>query len=415
MDATNKFNGPNIQPANLNGSKTNNLKLFAMGLVTIAVVLFISLASKDSSSIMKNTYLYALPILLVISMIFVYFINLFDSKTKAYAYSFIMFAIAIIIAITVSIAVIHHTGIYGFFTNNYLINGLLLCIVLIALAIFYYVFLEKYATRSGWIPFIIKFLFYIPCIIGDGIQYLIKDFYSTENYIFNLMFIEVLLLAGYFYLYPRIQKSVYENGVALLKHPVLLNDQKRIESELYKSLAVQSPNPVSNQITKDSPVRETFSLSMWIYLNVQPFTQLSYLNESTIFAYVDPSGNGHPKITYKNNTQGVDEYVFYLSPSTKYVASLPHQKWNNIVFNYRNGYVDLFINGILESSIKLEDQPSFSKRDIMYVGEKTIERSGLYGSICNIVYYKNILTKGQIIDNYNLLSIQNPPLNSLVL
>jgi len=409
MDAT------NIQNVSVNGSTTNQLKLFAMTLVAIAAILIISLASKDSTSLMKTTYLYALPILLIICMIFIYFINLFDSKTKAYAYSFIMFAIAIIIAITVSITIIYHTGVYGLITNSYLINSLLLCILIIALALFYYVFLEKYATRPGWIPFIIKFIFYIPCVIGDGIQYLIKDFYSTQNYIFNLIFIEIILLATLFYFYPRMQKSVYDNGVVLLKAPILLNEQKRIESELYTFLVLQTPHPISNKITKDSPVRETFSLSMWIYLNIQPFTQLSYLNESTIFAYVDSAGNGHPKITYKNNTNGIDEYVFYLSPSTKHVISLPHQKWNNIVFNYRNGYVDLFINGNLESTVQLEDRPSFSNQDIMYVGEKTIERSGLYGSICNVVYYKNILTKGQIIDNYNLLSIQNPPLSTEVL
>lgn len=415
MDAINKLNGPNTQNVGLNIPGSNNLKLFAISLVTIAVVLLFGLASNDSTSFMKNTYLYMLPILLAISVIFVYFINSFDSKTKAYVYSFIIFAIAIIIAITVSVAVIYHTGIYGFIANSYVSNALLLFIILVGLAIFYYVFLEKYATRPGWIPFMIKFIFYIPCILNDGIQYLIKDFYGTENYILNLIFIEVLLLAGYFYLYPRLQYSVYDNGVVLLKTPVLLNDQIRIENELYKSLAANMPNPVSNKVTKDSPIRETFSLSMWVYLNIQPFTQLSYLNESTIFGYVQPNGNGHPKITYRNNSQGVDEYVFYLSPSTKHVLSLPHQKWNNIVFNYRDGYVDLFINGNLETTVKLEDRPSFSKKDIIYVGEKNIERSGLYGSICNIVYYKNMLTKGEIIGNYNLLSIQNPPISSVVL
>jgi hypothetical protein len=405
MDAITKQPNVNTPP-----SAPNNIKLLAMGLVTITVILIFGLAKYDSNSIMKHTYLYMLPLLLIICMIFIYFINLFDAKTKAYAYSFIMFAAMIIIAIAVSIAIVYHTSIYGFVTNDYFINLILLSMILVGLAAFYFVFLEKYVNSNGWIPFIIKFIFYIPCTFTEMIQYVIKDFYGTQNYIFNLLFIETLLLIVYFYIYPRMHQSVYKNGFILLKNPILLNDYKRIDSELYKLQGTQMPNPITDKITQDSPFRENYSLSMWIYLNVQPFTQLAYSKESTIFAYGSQE-NSHPKITYKNNTDGLDQYVFYLSPSTKYGVSLPHQKWNNVVLNYRDGYVDLFINGTLESAIKLEDKPVFTKRDTIYVGEKTSEPTGLYGSICNVVYYKNIMTLGQIINNYNLLSVLNPPVN----
>ena len=335
---------------------------------------------------------------------------MFDSKTKAYAYSFIIFAVSIVLSITISTSIINNTGVYGFFTNSYFVNLVLLFIILIGLALFYITFLEKYANKSGWLSFIIKFMFYVPCLVTDGIQYFMKDVYDTPKSVFNILFIQCLLLVIYFYIYPRVQDSVYNNGICLLKNPILLNDYKRIDEELHKLQGSQMPDPISNAVTKDSPFRETFSVSMWIYLNIQPFTQLAYLKESTIFGYGTDS-TSHPKITYKNNTEGLDEYIFYLSPSTKYGISLPHQKWNNIVFNYRDGNVDLFINGVLETTIKLEDKPIFSKLDIIYVGEKTTEPTALYGSICNITYYKDIMTQGQIVTNYNLLSIQNPPVN----
>jgi hypothetical protein len=134
---------------------------------------------------------------------------------------------------------------------------------------------------------------------------------------------------------------------------------------------------------------------------------------STIFAYLDNNGNPHPKITYKNNENGLDQYIIYLSNTKQYGISLPHQKWNNIVLNYRDLYVDIFINGNLEVTIRLTDLPKYTNTDTISIGENGInELTGLYGSICNVVYYKNIMTKGQIIDNYNLLSIRNPPVNS---
>jgi len=151
---------------------------------------------------------------------------------------------------------------------------------------------------------------------------------------------------------------------------------------------------------------------MWIFLNNQPLTQLAYKKETTIFAYLDNNGNPHPKITYKNNENGLDQYIIYLSNTKQYGISLPHQKWNNIVLNYRDLYVDIFINGNLEVTIRLTDLPKYTNTDTITVGENGInERTGLYGSICNVAYYKNIMTKGQIIDNYNLLSIRNPPVN----
>jgi hypothetical protein len=43
-------------------------------------------------------------------------------------------------------------------------------------------------------------------------------------------------------------------------------------------------------------------------------------------------------------------------------------------------------------------------------GIMNINANGLYGSICNIVYYKDPLTKRQIVLNYNILSQNNPPI-----
>ena len=84
--------------------------------------------------------------------------------------------------------------------------------------------------------------------------------------------------------------------------------------------------------------------------------------------------------------------------STKYVS--------NKIFA-----VDIFINGGLERShtFKKDETPIFKDSDMMVVGE-TVTKDGLYGSICNIVHYKKPLSQLAIIYNYNLLTIQNPPI-----
>lgn len=76
-----------------------------------------------------------------------------------------------------------------------------------------------------------------------------------------------------------------------------------------------------------------------------------------------------------------------------------------------NFTVDIFINGGLERShtFKNDEIPIFKDSDIMMVGETTT-KDGLYGSICNIVYYKKPLSQLAIIYNYNLLTIRNPPI-----
>jgi hypothetical protein len=379
-----------------------NLRLLALILLTIISILIISLAERDSTTYYNSTLLYTVFILFFIIIVFTYIINGFDSKSKGFIYIFL----AIVFTLIMIINILFNVGLVNLITNDYITNGVLICIILIGMAIFYYLVLEKLVTRPGWISFIIKFLFYIPCLFIDIIKYLIKDFQSTSSIILYLLFIEFVLIFIYYYLYPRLESSVYDNGFILLKNPLPLNKETRIDSGFYTSLVFKNPNPESNSVNIYSQIRNTFSLSMWIYINSESTSQLSYVKENIVFSY-----ENHPKITYKNNEKGDDKLIFYLSPNTIYETNFQYQKWINIVLNYRDSFVDLFINGNLEKTIKLKEIPIYTNNDKIIIGENGInDRTGLYGSICNITYYKNIMTKGQIIDNYNLLSIHNPPI-----
>ena len=53
--------------------------------------------------------------------------------------------------------------------------------------------------------------------------------------------------------------------------------------------------------------------------------------------------------------------------------------------------------------------PNIKKRIELRVG-----KSNLQGAICNIEYHENVMTKADIVANYNLLLNKNPPLNNIV-
>jgi hypothetical protein len=86
------------------------------------------------------------------------------------------------------------------------------------------------------------------------------------------------------------------------------------------------------------------------------------------------------------------------------------QKWNNIVVNYDSNNVDLFINGELTYSQSYVNMfPKYKETDRISVGN-----SDLQGAICNIEYHENVMSKADIVANYNLLLNKNPPLNNIV-
>lgn len=411
------------EPSILIPGSITKQRLIAIVLITVAIIFIIKLANIDSSTFVQNTYVYIVPLIFLICSIFFYFILTINPKDRVQIYSLLFVALLMIFAIVISVYITRNLGIFNFVTANFLLNCLLGSIFLLALAIFYAIFLNKIVSRPGWTSFLINLLFYIPCLVSDGFNYLLSEIFATPKSVFNILIIEIILIIACFYFYPKIKESTTTNGVVLIENPMMLTSKIRIDAPLYRTFSNKMTDPTTNTVTLNSPVRKTFSLSMWIFLNIQPFTQLTYRKKFDIFQYTSPDPSGcncmyHPKISYLNNRNGIDQYIFYLGPSSdkksaiKHTKSLPHQKWNNLVFNYRDGAVDIFINGIFDTSIEIPSPIEYTNQDSIFIGQEEAfanERSGIYGSICNIVYYRNMLGKSEIINNYNLLSVKNPP------
>jgi hypothetical protein len=80
-----------------------------------------------------------------------------------------------------------------------------------------------------------------------------------------------------------------------------------------------------------------------------------------------------------------------------------YQRWNNIVINYDEGYLDIFINGELVGS-KSSVAP-YMTHDSIVVGADT----GILGGICNVTYYDKPLNKSNIELMYKALQGKKNP------
>jgi hypothetical protein len=80
------------------------------------------------------------------------------------------------------------------------------------------------------------------------------------------------------------------------------------------------------------------------------------------------------------------------------------QRWNNFIFNYDSGTLDVFVNNRLISST-----PNISpliNNDSITVGDN----NGVEGAICNVMYFSTILTKQDINKLYSFFYVSNPPI-----
>jgi hypothetical protein len=199
----------------------------------------------------------------------------------------------------------------------------------------------------------------------------------------------------------------------------MLSTSMRIDSVLKETNfdQLELPNTVAqleNGGVIPSPViNQKFGLSMWVYINPLSATKIGYSKETNIFnyGYISSDGNHHPQIVHLIGNKG-NNIRFYVTNNETYDSKIPYQKWNNIVLNYNNNSVDIFINGVLEyTHMFSNDRPTILPQDIMVVGTDNgnINNDAIYGSICNVVYYKQPMTNIDIINNYNLFMYKNPP------
>jgi hypothetical protein len=292
-------------------------------------------------------------------------------------------------------------------------------IIIISLALVYKIFINSLRRQTGIIGFIINFIFFIPCLFGDFIEYLKFQFRITPNIVFILFILEILLIIAFIYIPTLIDGAVNKDKLSILPNSVFIN----------KSMAIGNNDNLSPLVATDTvgnnikTARANYGLSMWIYLNQQS-NQSRNPRLINIFSY-GTKDSMKPQVSYfekgmQNSNKNIYRITFVgpqesvnsdVAVDTSYDIELTSQKWNHLFFNYHSNSVDLFVNGILERTYDMNGKiPQYGPLDIMTVGEE----GGLDGAICNVTYYKNEQTKFQITNMYNLLMNKNPPINNII-
>jgi hypothetical protein len=204
--------------------------------------------------------------------------------------------------------------------------------------------------------------------------------------------------------------------IAIDSQALILPDEKIANRNLlYELLFPNIDDPGMQRPDAAYQFSPNFSISMWIYLNVQT-NSFTSAKDMTIFSY----GAGKPRILYNNSiTDKTVKDVYKIcftedtdtsNPDQMCIVSLPAQKWNNFVFNYKTNHVDIFINGNLEKHMDLASL-GLSLPKYLVTDSITVGSPGLNGAICNISYTQVNRTKNQIITDYNLLVKKNPPVS----
>jgi len=385
--------------------------LYAM-IFTIIIILYY--AALDPAALTTKTFTYAMSI--IIPMVVVLAIVIPFSQRQSPSSS--LFIIGIVVAFFAAISYFYMKA--NAATNNlmnYIIAFLIAAMIIGGLALFFYVIGNYLKSLPGWAGFMAYFVFYLPCLFIDFVKYIMDEFKMTSSPIYVILIIEIAIIVLYVYLPWIIQKISAPRKNELLTGSAFLDIKQTIANSEINKL----PKFIKESDFTALPVyNQNYAFSMWIFLNPQANNYVGYSSESTIFVYNESgSTGGKPRITYFNDMtengnnfgkSGKDQYCVYFTNSSKPLGShkfsMPAQKWNNLVMNFTSTQADLFINGKLEYTYVFQgNPPNYSPVDYITIGQD----QGLDGAICNIVYYPKTLSLIEIANNYNLLSLRNPP------
>lgn len=270
--------------------------------------------------------------------------------------------------------------------------------ILVGLAMISNSVLRHFSNATGITGFIINFIFFLPCLIGDFTEFIKNEFKLTPPVVYILFAIEMLLLL-LFVAISHIPKLALNLGGT-----PIVNEALFLDSEY----AFKNVNP-DKDLLQEKDTNHIYAISLWTFVNQRTHSTNKDIN---IFSY-GSDGSWKPKIEFVNAKDEYkdkfrDTYRVTFGPGQSHIIELSSQIWHNFVFNYNGDYADLFIDGVLERSVKC--MPQYNNTTDQFV---TGEANGLYGAICNIAYYNKPLSIYEITSAYNLLNGRNPPINNI--
>jgi len=422
-------------PTTISLLKANLLKtgfVFIVILILSIIIYYISTGKEINSKI----YYYVFLILTIIFVVGKQF--MFPSEKSSYE-PFIRGAIYLFAGfIAIQLLIYMTSSLSNIMMTNYIVYLLIFLIIITGLALVYLLFSNYLKQQTGYSGLFIRFIFYLPCLFADFVNYLKKEWNMTPHITFILLILEIAFIGIYSILPTIIDKMSKMNSNVLLHDPVELHLERTIAGS--KHFLVKNLEEIDesgreslenkwkkwyNQFVNKDKLQESqlyksqleptyrdnnYSISFWTYVNTGGISDQGYIKESNIFNYA----GGKPRITYMNNGQhkGNVYKVYYSNtanvPPFEIELSNGNQKWNYFVITYQDNSVNIFING------KLVRSATFNKDNLPLKGKEsdTIvvgQENGVRGAICNVSYYPYALNMREISASYNILRFNNPP------
>lgn len=405
--------------------------ILSYSLTLICVILAsaaIYFAANDGQAITKRYYIYSALIILPILVGCAFVLPIFKGGVSSS--TFLLTILGMIILIVLIYFVMKNMNNKNVMLANYILFILFIFGIISMLAMFYRVFVIYLKSIPGWKGFIIKLIFYIPCLFLNLIEYIINDYNNTPK-IVGVIFILQLITIGMYIVLPKLY-NYFKSGerTVLIEKPIYLTRSSIVATNDVLLLPKYKSQPGYLNLNSSSPANidtkyysKNYALSFWVYM-IEPGHNLVGNTEYNIIRYgndIISNKRGKPQLVYyADNHQG--KYKMYFSDmrgddGPNYDFDMDLQKWNNIVVNYNKNIVELYVNGELKHTHIFGDgsgavnMPVYSKYDQIITGHKKKNTVGdLVGSICNIVYYRKPITKSEIDRNYFALKDSNPPI-----
>lgn len=327
------------------------------------------------------------------------------------------------------------------FNNTHSVTALLMnlmVIFVILIILFKYLANTTHFQKSPYFRLAVGTLFYIPCLAYDILRSVlgmlgltIPPLKSLAGSVANgakgavgriptvekpagkdMATLATVLVAyvAYFFLIPySLNKIAKQGGNVILQEPVSLSTEKSLGT--YTKLNGIDDSSITPIFGQSAVFNYTYAVSFWIYLDSSTASVSD--NYYTVMNYNEmPHIMWNPKkatmiFTVNNNTvedeTNTQDETKNGTRTLLTLESLAMQKWNNIVVNYVNGTLDVFVNGdLIQSSHEVVPEMTY--------GELTIGSPQLSGKVCNVVYFNYSLEMKNVHYLYNLVKDTNPPI-----
>lgn len=332
--------------------------------------------------------------------------------------SFIKYTIIIGIVIGIILAVLH------VYTNVPIIANTVLFILNIAILVGILAMIVRFIGAESpnyisgpptWSSLLFKIVIYLPCLclnLADYFRGELKLAQRQWSYVI-LIFFEIAFVVLLFLLPKVFDAVVNHNGEVIVDSVLPLNDKINpfdITTANSDNTTTTSLTPSLAENVKTNTPHYSYGISAWFYIHPEP-PKNSYSSKGGIsilnFA-TDSNPQGAPQVLFDPSG---NQLVISVQTEINNIVSvtLPNQillqRWNHLFINFNNnGIMDVFLNNHLESSTP-NIIPKLPKT--LVVGSNP---GGIYGQVCNVVYYKDVIGSQGISWIYNTHKLLNPPL-----